>query len=102
MICFFFSSRRRHTRSTRDWSSDVCSSDLLAADLVGSLVERNAVGLEMLPHPGQGFVGFFVVAESATLLAKGLRLTQAVADVAQMAQGAGEMAFLDIGVQVFH
>src|SRR5699024_11990283 len=25
----FFSSRRRHTRSKRDWSSDVCSSDLL-------------------------------------------------------------------------
>src|SRR6266704_1311255 len=25
---FFFSSRRRHTRSKRDWSSDVCSSDL--------------------------------------------------------------------------
>src|SRR5215207_7437132 len=28
MVFFFFSSRRRHTRSTRDWSSDVCSSDL--------------------------------------------------------------------------
>src|SRR5207249_6000489 len=28
--CFFFSSRRRHTRSKRDWSSDVCSSDLRA------------------------------------------------------------------------
>src|SRR5207247_3568533 len=27
-VLFFFSSRRRHTRSTRDWSSDVCSSDL--------------------------------------------------------------------------
>src|SRR5437868_1293951 len=27
---FFFSSRRRHTRSKRDWSSDVCSSDLCA------------------------------------------------------------------------
>src|SRR5690348_18407253 len=26
--CFFFSSRRRHTRWTGDWSSDVCSSDL--------------------------------------------------------------------------
>src|SRR5699024_11824661 len=26
--CSFFSSRRRHTRSKRDWSSDVCSSDL--------------------------------------------------------------------------
>src|SRR5215207_10378263 len=30
---FFFSSRRRHTRSTRDWSSDVCSSDLAAPEL---------------------------------------------------------------------
>src|SRR2546422_2499588 len=28
--CFFFSSRRRHTRCSRDWSSDVCSSDLFA------------------------------------------------------------------------
>src|SRR2546422_8269905 len=33
---FFFSSRRRHTRCSRDWSSDVCSSDLLeeGADMV--------------------------------------------------------------------
>src|SRR5215475_12940973 len=28
LIFFFFSSRRRHTRFSRDWSSDVCSSDL--------------------------------------------------------------------------
>src|SRR5690606_40891765 len=28
VIRFFFSSRRRHTRFSRDWSSDVCSSDL--------------------------------------------------------------------------
>src|SRR2546430_8616339 len=27
-LCFFFSSRRRHTRFDCDWSSDVCSSDL--------------------------------------------------------------------------
>src|SRR5687768_18121293 len=27
-LYFFFSSRRRHTRCSRDWSSDVCSSDL--------------------------------------------------------------------------
>src|SRR6266581_6048906 len=31
MFFFFFSSRRRHTRWTGDWSSDVCSSDLIAA-----------------------------------------------------------------------
>src|SRR5207302_6606288 len=30
---FFFSSRRRHTRFSRDWSSDVCSSDLLSQEV---------------------------------------------------------------------
>src|SRR5207249_9498282 len=33
-IFLFFSSRRRHTISKRDWSSDVCSSDLLIAMLL--------------------------------------------------------------------
>src|SRR5690349_22538597 len=39
---FFFSSRRRHTRSLRDWSSDVCSSDLLllADRLHSTLLQR--------------------------------------------------------------
>src|SRR5690606_40935479 len=32
---FFFSSRRRHTRFSRDWSSDVCSSDLWSGTLRG-------------------------------------------------------------------
>src|SRR5215204_1126158 len=41
-LCFFFSSRRRHTMSLCDWSSDVCSSDL--ASLEG----------------GQGHVTFYV------------------------------------------
>src|SRR2546421_3658503 len=38
---FFFSSRRRHTRSDRDWSSDVCSSDLdmNMRDLMNTLLE---------------------------------------------------------------
>src|SRR2546422_9991849 len=46
---FFFSSRRRHTRCSRDWSSDVCSSDLVdmkqvldAAASHGKIVEINA------------------------------------------------------------
>src|SRR6266496_1272972 len=34
ILFFFFSSRRRHTRSLRDWSSDVCSSDLDRLKLV--------------------------------------------------------------------
>src|SRR5207249_1595306 len=43
---FFFSSRRRHTRSERDWSSDVCSSDLVERN--GSLhhVLQNCFGYE--------------------------------------------------------
>src|SRR5699024_6462717 len=34
LFFFFFSSRRRHTRSKRDWSSDVCSSDLVTESFV--------------------------------------------------------------------
>src|SRR6266487_6822839 len=41
-VCFCFASRRRHTRWTGDWSSDVCSSDLAdeAADLVRANLEE--------------------------------------------------------------
>src|SRR3989449_11680652 len=42
---FFFSSRRRHTRCSRDWSSDVCSSDLLG-DLGGATGPLAVVLLE--------------------------------------------------------
>src|SRR5205809_7916876 len=40
LLLFFFSSRRRHTRCSRDWSSDVCSSDLLL-DVGQTLVVRD-------------------------------------------------------------
>src|SRR5712675_2525286 len=39
---FFFSSRRRHTRCSRDWSSDVCSSDLFAAPNPNTVVAGNS------------------------------------------------------------
>src|SRR3712207_7712164 len=45
---FFFSSRRRHTRYWRDWSSDVCSSDLRLHGVITptpSPVARNAINL---------------------------------------------------------
>src|SRR5699024_11684622 len=37
-VFFFFSSRRRHTRSKRDWSSDVCSSDLRWEVFISSII----------------------------------------------------------------
>src|SRR5690606_41058068 len=43
VMLFFFSSRRRHTRFSRDWSSDVCSSDLLLPGL--QLAGNNRAGL---------------------------------------------------------
>src|SRR2546422_4704750 len=39
---FFFSSRRRHTRCSRDWSSDVCSSELTKNGKSTALGEREA------------------------------------------------------------
>src|SRR5690606_39500463 len=54
---FFFSSRRRHTRFSRDWSSDVCSSDLEAPRsarvpvvLVVNQVDRIKDKADLLPY----------------------------------------------------
>src|SRR5690625_7931738 len=40
LVGFFFSSRRRHTRWPRDWSSDVCSSDLPAGQAAAAEVAQ--------------------------------------------------------------
>src|SRR3990167_10988485 len=65
---FFFSSRRRHTRFDCDWSSDVCSSDLLAdhREITDQTsITRMCIGLaweewyirtqlpEVIDHPGE-------------------------------------------------
>src|SRR5690606_37696815 len=49
-ICFFFSSRRRHTRFSRDWSSDVCSSDLWSL-VCRSFATSTAPSLSPTPTP---------------------------------------------------
>ena len=66
---FFFSSRRRHTRSLCDWSSDVCSSDLISVrtlmheavsmgdiEQVKSLIER---GADINAKDEQGEIPFY-------------------------------------------
>src|SRR5699024_12014440 len=55
---FFYSSRRRHTRSKRDWSSDVCSSDLIypSRDGAGGTLSLAALvrdGLSAAQHINQ-------------------------------------------------
>src|ERR1017187_10761174 len=61
---FFFSSRRRHTRYIGDWSSDVCSSDLLPtfyretarvdeAGTVDTLLDQETTNIKVRPFPGR-------------------------------------------------
>src|SRR5690606_40890490 len=59
LCLFFFSSRRRHTRFSRDWSSDVCSSDLsflgrcfeiLEDELCGKSREKNEFYMNCISH----------------------------------------------------
>src|SRR5699024_10832989 len=54
-VVFFFSSRRRHTRSKRDWSSDVCSSDLESVEdplhLVSVARSLRIIGVSGLVQP---------------------------------------------------
>src|SRR5690625_6178198 len=61
---FFLSSRRRHTRWPRDWSSDVCSSDLMTAEWGAWLAELSlnddvvaaTVTVESYPTTGQDLI----------------------------------------------
>src|SRR5699024_11255650 len=71
---FFFSSRRRHTRSKRDWSSDVCSSDLVVRThaLSSTIGARATVGPFTYLRPGtelgeEGKLGGFVETKNATI-----------------------------------
>src|SRR3989442_9693573 len=74
LFFFFFSSRRRHTRCGRDWSSDVCSSDLTPSILLAKRLKRaprhiaqeiaNQIskieGVERLEVAGGGYLNAFL------------------------------------------
>src|SRR5207248_4218799 len=66
---FFFSSGRRHTRSYGDWSSDVCSSDLIdAAVMFASMFENLAMDPIVVLVPGHAYVGVRVAKNSERYL----------------------------------
>src|SRR5207253_4989524 len=62
---FFFSSRRRHTRWPRDWSSDVCSSDLAAPKRLDLLRDRHdrLRGLRLRLRGDDGCAGVALLAQ---------------------------------------
>src|SRR5215203_291002 len=71
IVFFFFSSRRRHTRYWRDWSSDVCSSDLvgLAALLGGGLLGAVPLVGRLAGADPQALIGLALVAFAGAGLA---------------------------------
>src|SRR5690348_18464597 len=71
MLFFFFSSRRRHTRWTGDWSSDVCSSDLLA---LARVYLRKGQG--QITVNGKSLDDFFGRETSRMIVRQPLELTQ--------------------------
>ena len=58
----FFSSRRRHTRSKRDWSSDVCSSDL-GEFRRGAIITSKVVAKKKDEEEAQRFSDYFDFSE---------------------------------------
>src|SRR3712207_6252418 len=86
LLVFFFSSRRRHTRYWRDWSSDVCSSDLdlHAAALADDALVADALVLAAVALPVLGGTED-ALAEEAVLLG----LERAVVDGLRLGDLAG-------------
>src|SRR5690606_39498679 len=66
---FFFSSRRRHTRFSRDWSSDVCSSDLGPTLRISGTVPTREhpipIGVPQEGEPPAGFTALTGVSSAA-------------------------------------
>src|SRR5690349_7002210 len=87
MFFFFFSSRRRHTRSLRDWSSDVCSSDLFSVEPQGWL-SRLDVDYGVV---GEGEAAFVALLDAiaAGRTAEGIAGVTSPADIARRQRETG-------------
>src|SRR6266496_1473780 len=81
-MVFFFSSRRRHTRSLRDWSSDVCSSDLLHG-------ANHRPGLRRSDRPTWGSVASSVPKKEANDMSRMITRTHSLLLAAVVASALG-------------
>src|SRR3989304_3173173 len=86
LLCVFFSSRRRHTRCSRDWSSDVCSSDLFSG--AGEALMSNYIPILQQTWFLAGLLLFAAGFAALTLRAMG-----AIPPVGQWMEGAAALGF---------
>src|SRR5882762_10536303 len=112
MFFFFFSSRRRHTRFKCDWSSDVCSSDLMLRGTAFLVADpRNPhdaviVDLENAPRNAAGLVEFstpFLILKPVDMLRSNHKIFYAVNNRGNNLEGlltattAGQVSGTDAG-----
>src|SRR3989442_2470881 len=103
-LFFFFSSRRRHTRCGRDWSSDVCSSDLLTLrvgravygtmEIIRDVVEAGR-SILLLGKPGVGKTT--LLREVARVLADEMGKRVVIVDTSNEIAGDGDIPHPGIG-----
>src|SRR5207245_3578707 len=103
VVCiFFFSSRRRHTRCYRDWSSDVCSSDLdvdhpRGEALVDDLPEQVEVQERLGEVSAQRLFGLLLENEQVARLQKQEIGRASCRERVEIWEGAGETNEKEIG-----
>src|SRR5690606_39726133 len=85
---FLFSSRRRHTSFSRDWSSDVCSSDLAA------VIEREPI--DVIDPETRGLLASIGIRKD-TPFAPDARMRSILADAAGVANGTARAIAFQIG-----
>src|SRR3989449_11163344 len=94
LFFFFFSSRRRHTRCSRDWSSDVCSSDLWPHGTILYDLQLRADSATLRDFPFidrrlASVAGAGVVSGDVRLRSHGARLLEIGLDPLQLSDGGG-------------
>src|SRR3712207_1578695 len=97
---WFFSSRRRHTRYWRDWSSDVCSSDLALASLVGGFAESETtlIAARAVQGLGAALVSPAALSIVTTMFREGAERNKALAVWGAVAGSGGAAGVLAGGV----